>query len=49
MGKIAEDIKKAIKVIKNDYYYSNPIARASITMSNCRSEKIKFIPTGTEG
>ena len=37
-------------VIKdNDYYYSNSIARASKTMSNCRNEKINLIPTGTEG
>jgi len=33
----------------NDYYYSNPIARASKTMFNCRNEKINFKDTGTEG
>ena len=33
----------------NDYYYSNSIARASKTMSNCRNEKIKLKSTGTEG
>ena len=32
-----------------DYYYSNSIARASKTMSNCRNDKIKFELTGTEG
>ena len=37
-------------VIKdNDYYYSNSIARASKTMSNCRNEKINLKSTGTEG
>ena len=33
----------------NDYYYSNSIARASKTMSNCRYEKINLKSTGTEG
>ena len=33
----------------NDYYYSNSIARASKTMSNCRNEKINLKSTGTEG
>ena len=33
----------------NDYYYSNSIARASKTMSNCRNEKNNFKATGTEG
>ena len=37
-------------VIKdNDYYYSNSIARASKTMSNCKNEKINLKSTGTEG
>ena len=36
-----------IKIINNDYYYSNVIARASKTMFNCRNEKIKFKLTGT--
>ena len=36
--------------IKNiDYYYSNAIARASKTMSECRKEKINLNSTGTEG
>ncbi len=33
----------------NDYYYSNSIARASKTMSNCINEKINLKFTGTEG
>ncbi len=33
----------------NDYYYSNSIARASKTMSNCRNEKNNIKATGTEG
>jgi len=32
-----------------DYYYSNVIARSSITMSKCRSEKLKIKSTGTDG
>ena len=32
-----------------DYYYSNVIARASKTMSECRNAKIKLKKTGTEG
>ncbi len=32
-----------------DYYYSNVIARASKTMSECRSLKFDFNKTGTEG
>ncbi len=32
-----------------DYYYSNVIARASYTMSECRNKKKEFKKTGTEG
>jgi len=32
-----------------DYYYSNVIARSSNTMSECRNEKLKIKPTGTDG
>jgi len=32
-----------------DYYYSNVIARASFTMSECRNKKLKLKQTGTEG
>ena len=35
--------------IDNDYYYSNVIARASKTMSECRNLKIDLKSTGTEG
>ena len=38
-----------ILVKDHDYYYSNPIARASKTMFECRKEKIKIEKTGTEG
>ena len=37
-------------IIKNqDYYYSNSIARASKTMSDCRNLKNHIKATGTEG
>ena len=42
-------INEDIKINDIDYYYSNVIARASKTMFNCRSEKIKSKQTGTEG
>ena len=32
-----------------DYYYSNVISRASITMTQCRNDKLKLKKTGTEG
>jgi len=35
--------------IDNDYYYSNVIARASKTMSECRGLKTDLKSTGTEG
>ncbi|MDA9568958.1 NADH-quinone oxidoreductase subunit NuoG [Candidatus Pelagibacter sp.] len=35
--------------IDNDYYYSNVIARASKTMSECRGLKVDLKSTGTEG
>ena len=35
--------------IDNDYYYSNVIARASKTMSECRNLKANLKSTGTEG
>jgi NADH-quinone oxidoreductase subunit G len=35
--------------IDNDYYYSNVIARASKTMSECRDLKADLKSTGTEG
>ena len=42
-------IDEIIKVKEIDYYYSNVIARASKTMSECRSNLIKFKSTGTDG
>ena len=42
-------VKEKIFIKKVDYYYSNSIARASKTMSECRNEKANFESTGTEG
>ena len=42
-------IDEIIKVEEIDYYYSNVIARASKTMSECRSNLTKFKSTGTDG
>ena len=37
-------------IVDNDnYYFSNVIARASKTMTDCHNEKIKLKNTGTEG
>ena len=48
--KIENNFTKEEIFIKDvDYYYSNSIARASKTMSECRSEKTKLKLTGTEG
>ena len=53
-----ENLKKSVKgkffdeeviTLQIDYYYSNVIARASKTMSECRNLKIDFQKTGTEG
>ena len=41
--------KEILKIINEDYYYSNVIARASKTMLKCKSAKINFKSTGTEG
>jgi NADH-quinone oxidoreductase subunit G len=41
--------KEILEVINEDYYYSNVIARASKTMLECKSAKINFKSTGTEG
>ena len=45
----AKFLSEKIIVDPIDYYYSNVIARASITMSKCRSEKLKINSTGTDG
>jgi len=42
-------VKEKIFIKNIDYYYSNVIARASKTMSECRNEKISLKSTGTEG
>jgi len=42
-------VSEKINIQNIDYYYSNAIARASKTMSNCRNEKDKYKFTGTEG
>ena len=45
-----KEFKKENLIINNeDYYYSNAIARASKTMSECKSSKTKLKSTGTEG
>ena len=44
-----EFVNEKIIIRENDYYYSNAIARASKTMSQCRNEKNNFKSTGTEG
>ena len=41
--------KEILKVINEDYYYSNVIARASKTMFECRNAKTNLKSTGTEG
>ena len=45
----SEFIEEKISIDEIDYYYSNVIARASKTMSECRNNKIKLQETGTEG
>ena len=42
-------VSEKINISEIDYYYSNVIARASKTMTDCRNEKIKLKKTGTEG
>ena len=43
----SEDEKIAISEM--DYYYSNVIARASKTMSECKNSLLKLMKTGTDG
>ena len=45
---VPDFIEEKINLDLNDYYYSNVIARASKTMSECRNIKIKSKKTGTE-
>ena len=46
---ITEFFSEKIVIDHFDYYYSNVIARASKTMSECRIEKLKIKSTGTNG
>ena len=46
---ITEFFSEKIVIDHFDYYYSNVIARASKTMSECRNEKLKVKSTGTDG
>jgi NADH-quinone oxidoreductase subunit G len=42
-------VNSKIEIDFVDYYFSNHIARSSITMNECRSIKNKLLSTGTEG
>ena len=42
-------VKEKITIKDIDYYYSNAIARASKTMSECKIAKVNLKSTGTEG
>jgi NADH-quinone oxidoreductase subunit G len=42
-------LNEKIIVDNSDYYFSNVIARASKTMTDCHNEKIKLKNTGTDG
>ena len=42
-------VDEKILVENFDYYFSNVIARASKTMTECHNEKIKLVNTGTDG
>ena len=44
-----EVVSEKISVSEIDYYYSNVIARASKTMSECRNNFLKLKKTGTDG
>ena len=44
-----EVIDEKINISEIDYYYSNVIARASKTMSDCRNNFLKLNKTGTDG
>ena len=45
---VADFTEEKIILDLNDYFYSNVIARASKTMSQCRDIKIESKKTGTE-
>ena len=46
---LSEFTNEKIHVSEIDYYYSNVIARASKTMSECRNSLLKLKRTGTDG
>ena len=46
---VTEFFSEKIVIDSFDYYYSNVIARASKTMSECRNEKLNVKSTGTDG
>ena len=46
---VTEFLSEKILIDPLDYYYSNVIARASKTMTECRNEKLKIKSTGTDG
>ena len=41
-------IEENIEIKSIDYYYTNPIARSSKTMNECRKIKKNFLHTGIE-
>ena len=41
--------KEILKIVNEDYYFSNVIARASKTMIECKNSKVNLKSTGTEG
>ena len=45
----AQFLSEKIVVDYSDYYYSNVIARASYTMTECRSKKFNIKSTGANG
>jgi len=46
--KVVEFIEKEIYIKPIDYYFTNPIARSSKTMNECRQVKKKFLFTGID-
>ena len=42
-------VNSEIEIDFVDYYFSNHIARSSVTMNECRSIKNKLLSTGTDG
>ncbi len=44
-----EFVNEKIAISEMDYYYSNVIARASKTMSECKNSLLKLMKTGTDG